>query len=100
MRPDDLFSTSPQIFLEIIVEAFGHDSDPQGINDYGLTKGPYGVNTYIVDVNDAILDLMPLDNPRYEPLYYFARTFSYALASKLRSAGKVSTPVSRVPYYY
>ncbi|KAI1782811.1 hypothetical protein LXA43DRAFT_1103390 [Ganoderma leucocontextum] len=92
IRPDDLFSAGPTVLLSVIIDAFGHHADPQAINSYGMTKGAFGLSTYISDVNDPLLDSMPLDHPHYSAMYDIAELFSAALASKLTSAGKKSTP--------
>ncbi|TBU22713.1 hypothetical protein BD311DRAFT_811280 [Dichomitus squalens] len=89
---DELFSSSADHLLAVLVEAFGHDTDPHLMNHYALTSGGYGVEGLFNDVINPILDVMPLDHPSYQVFYDIMERFASTLALKLRSAGKKAAP--------
>ena len=54
-----------------------------------MTSGAFGILVYIMDINNVIVDDMPLDHAHYTAMYRIAEEFSAALAMILMIAGKV-----------
>ncbi|KAJ3527972.1 hypothetical protein NMY22_g9584 [Coprinellus aureogranulatus] len=79
----DLETASVSDYREALLKDFGGMNDAQTMDENKIKMGVYGVHGFLDDVIAALLDVMPIDHPNYQPLYDLFEKFAVALTQKI-----------------
>ena len=76
-------------FEKAIIDDFGSATDASKMRPDALLIGDLGINGYLDNVVDELLNMLPLTHESYAALFDLLGTFSAALARKMRNWKKV-----------
>jgi hypothetical protein len=78
-------------FADCLKKDFGSIDDASRMSAMALVMGPHGLNGFLDEIIDPLLDTLPINHPSYSNLMALLSTFCKELARKISNHRKVSS---------